>query len=45
MMLSLHGSVFVLAALWLLKRHLNLSVRGWLTGLRNQSSKEPGGAP
>ncbi len=41
MMLSLHGTVFVLASLWLLKRHLNFSLRGWLTGLRNRSSNEP----
>ena len=41
LMLSLHGGVFVLAALWLLKRHWNVSLRGWLTGLRNRSSGEP----
>ena len=41
MMLSLHGSVFVMAALWLLKRHWNVSLRGWLTGLRNRSSDGP----
>lgn len=33
-MLLLHGSVFALAALWLLKRHLNLSLRGLLTAWR-----------
>lgn len=41
MMLSLHGSVFVLAALWLLKRHWNLSLRGWLSGWRSRSRNEP----
>ena len=38
MMLSLHGTVFALASLWLLKRHFNLSLRVGLNGLRNQNS-------
>lgn len=29
-MLSLHGSVFILALLWMVKRHENISVRAWL---------------
>ena len=33
-MLGLHGSVFVLAALWLAKRHHNFSLRSWLRALR-----------
>ncbi len=37
MMLALHGSVFVAAALWLLKRHWNLSIRGLLTSWRQRS--------
>ena len=41
MILSLHGSVFVLAALWLLKRHWNVSLRGWLLGWRKRNSGEP----
>ena len=41
LMLSLHGGVFVLAALWLLKRHWNVSLRGWLTSLRNRGSDKP----
>lgn len=36
MMLSLHGGVFVLASLWLLKRHWNVSLRGWLMGWRHR---------
>ena len=43
MMLSLHGGVFVLAALWLLKRHWNISLRGWFTGWRNRNRSS--GAP
>ncbi len=38
MLLSLHGSVFVLSALWLLKRHWNVSLRVWLTGWRHRSN-------
>lgn len=30
-MLLLHGTVFVLAMLWLIKRHQNFGVRNWLT--------------
>jgi len=37
-MLLLHGSVFVLASLWLLKRHNNISLRGWLAARRARSS-------
>jgi len=33
-MLLLHGSVFVLASLWLLKRHLNFSLRDLLSTQR-----------
>jgi lipopolysaccharide export system permease protein len=44
MMLSLHGVAFVLAALWLLKRHRNVSLRGWLTGWRNRNRRTPEGA-
>lgn len=29
-MLSLHGSVFVFAMLWMLKRHENISLRAWV---------------
>ncbi|TNF58424.1 MAG: LPS export ABC transporter permease LptF [Burkholderiales bacterium] len=29
-LMLLHGSVFVLASLWLVKRHLNISLRSWL---------------
>jgi lipopolysaccharide export system permease protein len=38
MMLALHGSVFVAAALWLLKRHWNLSLLGWLAGWRHRDA-------
>lgn len=40
-MLLLHGSVFVLAALWLLKRHLNISLRG-LLAMRRARRAVPG---
>ena len=39
MMLALHGSVFVAAALWLLKRHWNLSLSGWLVGWRQRGAR------
>ncbi|RJP65753.1 MAG: LPS export ABC transporter permease LptF [Comamonadaceae bacterium] len=35
-MLTLHGGVFVLTVLWLIKRHYNLSVRGWISARRAQ---------
>lgn len=34
-MLMLHGGVFVLTMLWLLKRHYNVSLRSWLNSRRN----------
>jgi lipopolysaccharide export system permease protein len=37
-MLVLHGGVFLLATLWLIKRHLNLSLRGWVRGLRHSET-------
>jgi lipopolysaccharide export system permease protein len=40
MMLALHGGVFIAAALWLLKRHWNLSIRGWLGSWRQRGSSE-----
>jgi len=43
-MLLLHGLVFVLAALWLLKRHLNVSLRGLLTAWRTRSAGPEGQA-
>ncbi len=41
MLVGLHGGVFVLAALWLVKRHWNLSLRGWLMGWLQSSRKAP----
>jgi lipopolysaccharide export system permease protein len=38
-MLTLHGGVFVLTVLWLLKRHHNLSLRGWLSARRAQRDR------
>ncbi|WP_066265910.1 LPS export ABC transporter permease LptF [Hydrogenophaga palleronii] len=35
-MITLHGGVFLLSVLWLLKRHHNLSLRGWLSARRAQ---------
>ena len=40
MLLLLHGGVFVLSSLWLLKRHWNVSLRGWITGWRRQNGPE-----
>jgi lipopolysaccharide export system permease protein len=43
-MLGLHGGVFVLAALWLAKRHLNISLRGLLATRRTRTVSD-GGLP
>ena len=43
-MLGLHGGVFVLASLWLLKRHHNLSLRGWLATHRHRMAARSGAA-
>lgn len=40
-MLGLHGSVFVLASLWLAKRHHGYSLRGWLSSLTARRSAAP----
>lgn len=37
-MLLLHGTVFVLASLWLLKRHHNISLRGLLSARRARTA-------
>ena len=39
-MLLLHGVVFVLASLWLMKRHLNISLRGLLAVRRHRAATE-----
>jgi lipopolysaccharide export system permease protein len=39
MMLALHGSVFVAAALWLLKRHWNVSLLGWFASWRHRGDR------
>jgi lipopolysaccharide export system permease protein len=39
-MLLLHGGVFTLTLLWLIKRHFNLSVRGWLNAKRSRQRAE-----
>jgi lipopolysaccharide export system permease protein len=44
-MLLLHGSVFMLASLWLLKRHHNISLRGWLSARRAARSAALGAQP
>ncbi|MFM6986812.1 MAG: LPS export ABC transporter permease LptF [Hydrogenophaga sp.] len=43
-MLGLHGSVLVLSALWLAKRHHNLSLRGWVRAVRERHTWAQGGA-
>ncbi|WP_137918044.1 LPS export ABC transporter permease LptF [Hydrogenophaga sp. 2FB] len=43
-MLTLHGGVFILTVLWMLKRHHNLSVRGWLRARRAQRAEAQGAA-
>lgn len=45
LLLLLHGSVFVFCAVWLTKRQLNFSVRGWLQSLARPATTEPGTAP
>lgn len=40
-MLSLHGSVFAFAVLWLLKRHENVSVRAWFKQRLNRPVHTP----
>ncbi len=40
-MLSLHGSVFVLALLWMIKRHENISLRAWVKQRANRQVPEP----
>jgi lipopolysaccharide export system permease protein len=37
-LVQLHGSVTLLASLWLLKRHLHLSVRNWVRGWSRSAS-------
>ena len=37
-MLMLHGGVFVLTVLWLIKRHYNVSLRSWLNSRRNAAA-------
>ncbi|WP_439518890.1 LPS export ABC transporter permease LptF [Hydrogenophaga sp.] len=39
-MLLLHGGVFMLTVLWLIKRHYNLSVRGWINARRARRGAE-----
>ncbi|MCW5655901.1 LPS export ABC transporter permease LptF [Hydrogenophaga sp.] len=39
-MVLLHGGVFALAALWLLKRHYNLSLRGIFNAWRHRGAEE-----
>lgn len=39
LLLLLHGSVFVLSLLWLLKRHHNISLRSWVAGNRNRTDQ------
>ncbi|MDP2017765.1 LPS export ABC transporter permease LptF [Hydrogenophaga sp.] len=43
-MLMLHGGVFVLTVLWLIKRHYNVSLRTWLNSRRNTSAPAQGAA-
>lgn len=40
-MLSLHGSVFAFAVLWLFKRHENISVRAWFKQRLNRQVHTP----
>lgn len=40
-MLSLHGSVFAFAVLWLIKRHENVSVRAWFKQRLNRPVHTP----
>lgn len=40
-MLSLHGSVFAFAVLWLFKRHENISVRAWFKQCLNRQVHTP----
>jgi lipopolysaccharide export system permease protein len=40
-MLAMHGSVFVLALLWLLKRHENISFRAWFKQRLNRPADSP----
>lgn len=47
LLIGLHGGVFALCTLWLLKRHHNISFRGWLRGLKSgggESANTAGGA-
>ncbi len=43
-MLVLHGSVFALTVLWLLKRHFNLSLRDWINERRRSGQPLEAGA-
>jgi lipopolysaccharide export system permease protein len=38
-MVMLHGTVLVLALLWLAKRHNNLTLRDWLLAWRNKGQR------
>lgn len=44
-MMLLHGLVFTLASLWLLKRHRNLSLRDWIRLKRPAGNATTGGRP
>jgi hypothetical protein len=40
-MLLLHGTVLVLALLWLAKRHHNLKLRDWLRAVGHKGRQSP----